>query len=147
MNACGRSGRGVSLGARTTLWGSVRQEAPDPLYWNPSRRTWSVGLTQRLGRIPAPLVPVSASPAGTVVVRLPAGDAPAGAVSIAGDFNNWQPAPMQREGGDWIVRLPLTPGVYHYTFRSANGDWFVPPSTAGRRDDGMGGYVAVLVVS
>jgi hypothetical protein len=140
-------GTGVSLGARTTLWGNVRQEAPDPLYWNPTHRTWSVGLTQRLGRIPAPLVPVAASPAGTVVVRLRAGDAPAGAISIAGDFNNWQPTPMQREGGEWIVRLPLMPGVYHYTFRSASGDWFVPPSTAGRRDDGMGGYVALLVVS
>jgi 1,4-alpha-glucan branching enzyme len=68
-------------------------------------------------------------------------------VSIAGDFNNWQPAPMQREGGEWIVRLPLGPGVYNYTFRSASGEWFVPPSTAGRRDDGMGGYVAVLVVN
>ena len=74
-------------------------------------------------------------------------DAPAGTVSIAGDFNNWQPAPMEREGGDWIVRLPLSPGVYHYAFRAASGDWFVPPSTPGRRDDGMGGFVAVLVVS
>ena len=140
-------GSGVRLGARTTVWGSVRQEAPDPLYWNSSRRTWSVGLTQRLGRIPAPLVPVPLSPAGSVLIRLAASDAPAGAVSIAGDFNEWQPTPMQREGGQWIVRLPLKPGVYHYTFRGANGDWFVPPSTAGRREDGFGGYVAVLVVS
>ena len=140
-------GTGVSVGARTTVWGNVRQEAPDPLYWNPSRRTWSVGLTQRLGRLPAPAVPLSASPAGTVLVRLPAGDAPAGAVSIAGDFNNWQPAPMQREGSNWIIRLSLMPGVYHYTFRSATGEWFVPVSTAGRRDDGMGGFVAVLVVT
>ena len=140
-------GSGVSLGVRTTVWGSVSQEAPDPLYWNSSRRTWSVGVTQRLGRMPAPLVPVPLSPAGSVIVRLAAGDAPAGAVSIAGDFNNWQPAPMQREGGQWIVRLPLKPGIYHYTFRSANGDWFVPPSTPGRRDDGFGGYTAVLVVS
>lgn len=140
-------GSGVSLGVRTSVWGSIRQEAPDPLYWNSTRRTWSVGLTQRLGRIPTPLVPVSRTPAGTVVVRLSAADAAVGAVSIAGDFNNWQPAPMQREGGEWVVRLSLAPGVYHYTFRSANGDWFVPPSTAGRRDDGMGGYVAVLVVS
>jgi hypothetical protein len=140
-------GSGVSLGARTTVWASIRQDAPDPLYWNSSQRTWSVGVTQRLGRIPAPLVPVSASTSGTVIVRLAAADAPEGAVSIAGDFNNWQPAPMQREGREWIVRLPLEPGVYHYTFRSGNGDWFVPPSTAGRREDGFGGYVAVLVVS
>jgi hypothetical protein len=140
-------GSSVSLGGRTTVWGRVRQEAPDPLYWNSTRRSWSIGLTQRLGRLPAPLAPVARSPAGTVIVRLPATEAPAGAVSIAGDFNNWQSAPMQREGGEWIVRLPLAPGVYHYTFRAANGDWFVPSSAAGRRADGMGGYVAVLVVS
>jgi hypothetical protein len=140
-------GSGISLGARTTVWGSVRQEAPDPLYWNSSRRTWSVGLTRRLGRIPAPLVPVSSTQAGTVVVQLAAADAPSGVVSIAGDFNNWQPTPMLREGGYWIARLSLSAGVYHYAFRSAGGDWFVPPSMAGRRDDGMGGYVAVLVVS
>jgi len=140
-------GSGVSLGARTTVWASVRQDAPDPLYWNSTRRSWSVGLTQRLGRVPAPLVPVASSPAGAVAIRLSATDAPSGTVSIAGDFNNWQPAPMQREGGEWIVRLPLTPGVYHYTFRSATGEWFVPPSAAGRRDDGLGGYVAVLVVN
>jgi hypothetical protein len=46
-----------------------------------------------------------------------------------------------------VVRLSLAPGVYHYAFRSAKGDWFVPVSTAGRRGDGMGGYQAVLVVS
>jgi hypothetical protein len=140
-------GTAVSLGTRTSMWGSVRQEAPDPLYWNLARRTWSIGLSQRLGRVPAPLVPTQRSEGGTVLVRVSAADAPEGAVSIAGDFNNWQPAPMQRDGGDWVVRLPLAAGVYHYAFRSANGDWFVPPSTAGRRDDGMGGYVAVLVVS
>jgi hypothetical protein len=140
-------GSSVSLGVRTSVWASVRQDAPDPLYWNPSRRSWSVGLTQRLGRIPAPLVAVERSQAGTVVVRLRATEAPSGAVSIAGDFNNWQPAAMQREGSEWVVRLPLGPGVYNYTFRSATGDWFVPPSTAGRRDDGMGGYLAVLVVN
>lgn len=140
-------GSNVGVGPRTIVWASVRQEAPDPLYWNSSRRSWSVGLTQRLGRIPAPLVPLALSQAGTVVVRLRVTDAPPGPVSIAGDFNNWQPASMQLEGGEWTVRLPLGPGVYNYTFRSTTGDWFVPRSTAGRRDDGMGGYVAVLVVN
>ena len=141
------AGAGVNVSERTTLWGRVHQEAPDPLYWNPSRRTWSVGLTQRLGRIPVPLVPTPRSQAGTVIIRLSAADAPAGSVAIGGDFNNWQPAPMQREGSEWIVRLALAPGVYHYAFRSEKADWFVPPSTAGRRGDGMGGYHAVLVVN
>jgi hypothetical protein len=37
--------------------------------------------------------------------------------------------------------------VYQYAFRSTSGEWFVPASIAGRRDDGMGGHEAVLVVS
>jgi hypothetical protein len=45
-----------------------------------------------------------------------------------------------------VIRLPLAAGVYQYAFRSATGEWFVPTSIAGRRDDGMGGHVAVLVV-
>jgi hypothetical protein len=139
-------GTDVALRPGTSVWGSVRREAPDPLYWNASRRTWSVGLTQQLGRVPTPLVPIPRAQPGVVFVRLPAAEAPAGAVSIAGDFNNWQPAPMRREGSDWVARLPLSAGVYHYAFRTAGGEWFVPPSTPGRRPDGMGGYHALLVV-
>ena len=54
---------------------------------------------------------------------------------------------MVREGADWVLRVPLSAGVYHYTFQSATGEWFVPASAPGRRDDGFGGYVAVLVVN
>ena len=139
-------GGAVNVRRGTTLWGTIRRVGSDPLYWNLPRRTWTIGLTQRLGRTPRPVLPMPRSQDGIIVVRLPAGDAPAGAVFIGGDFNNWQPAPMMREGSDWVARLPLAAGVYHYAFRSANGDWFVPTSTSGRRDDGMGGYQAVLVV-
>lgn len=140
-------GGAVNLRAGTSVWATVRRDGSDPLYWNLPRRTWSVGLTQRIGRTPPPVLPMPRAQGGVIIVRLPADDAPEGTVSIAGDFNNWQPAPMTREGTDWVVRLALGPGVYHYAFRSANGDWFVPLSTAGRRSDGMGGYQAVLVVS
>ena len=140
-------GTGVALGPRTSVWGSVRQEASDPLYWNTPRRTWSIGLTQRLGRIAALPAPVSVTPAGTVVITLAASDAPNGAVRVAGDFNNWQSIPMVRDRDTWVLRLPLSPGVYHYTFQSATGEWFVPESAPGRRDDGFGGSVAVLVVN
>jgi hypothetical protein len=137
----------VTLGARSSLWATVRQEAPDPLYWNTTRRTWSVGMTQRLRRVAPPILASPRSQAGGAVITLRVADAPAGQVSIAGDFNNWQPAPMQREGNEWIVRLPLAPGAYHYAFRSVTGKWFVPSSMPGRRDDMMGGHVAVLMVS
>ena len=140
-------GTGLTLNPRTSLWGAVRQEAADPLYWNSPRRTWSVGLTHRLGRVSAPVMPIAPARDGTVLVRLRASDSPEGQIRIAGDFNNWQSVPMEREGDDWVVRLPLAPGVYHYTFNTANGEWFVPPSAPGRREDGFGGYVAVLVVN
>jgi hypothetical protein len=139
-------GASLSLGWRAALWASVRQEAPDPLYWNAPRRTWSVGLTRQLGRPSPSLQPPPRPEAGGVVIQVSTADAPGDSLSIAGDFNNWQAAPMQREGRVWVIRLPLAPGVYNYAFRSARGEWFVPASVAGRRDDGMGGHVAVLVV-
>ncbi|MBI3047216.1 MAG: hypothetical protein HYY76_02790 [Acidobacteria bacterium] len=140
-------GISVALGRQAMLWTAVQQEAPDPLYWNLARRSWNVGVTRRLGRAAPPPPPAPRAAPGGVVIRVPASEAPGTSLSIAGDFNNWQPVPMQREGRDWVIRLPLSSGVYHYAFRSGEGDWFVPESIAGRRDDGMGGYVALLVVS
>lgn len=140
-------GATVSVAARSSVWVSLRQEAPDPLYWNSPRRSWTIGFSQRLGRLSSPLVPLPRSAGGDVIVRLRASDAPPGAISIAGDFNGWRPVPMHREGQEWTVRLRLTPGVYHYAFTSDGGQWFVPSSAPGRRDDGMGGHVAVLLVS
>jgi len=139
-------GVGLPLGNRSTLWAMARQEAPDPLYWNALRRTWSVGFTRRLGRGVPALQPVPRAEDGGVVVRISVADAPGDALFIAGDFNQWVPVPMQREGREWTIRLPLAKGVYNYAFRSARGDWFVPTSTPGRRDDGFGGQVAVMVV-
>lgn len=140
------AGVSLSLGTQATLWASIRHEAPDPLYWNAVRRTWSIGLTRRLGRGAPVLLTAPRAEAGGIVIRVRVADVPGDTLSIAGDFNQWQPQAMQREGGEWIIRLPLAKGVYHYAFRSAKGDWFVPASIAGRRDDGMGGQVAVLVV-
>jgi hypothetical protein len=147
-DAAWAAGIDVTLTDRLALWSSVRQEAPDPLYWNLPRRSWSVGITRRLHRAGAvqPLA-TTQSGAGRVLIRVNAADVDGSSVSVAGDFNGWRPVPMQREGREWLARLQLAPGVYHYAFRSERGQWFVPPSVAGRRDDGMGGYVAVLVVS
>ena len=141
------SGAAIALGPRLTVWATLRQEAPDPLYWNPGRRTWSIGLTHSLQRPPAVLAPVPRSVGGRVGIRVRVSEAPDGVVSVAGDFNGWQPQAMTLEGQDWVIHLPLTPGVYNYAFRSASGTWFVPASTPGRRRDGMGGHLAVLVVS
>jgi hypothetical protein len=141
------AGMSVTLGAQTVLWGRARQETPDPLYWNSARRTWSVGLTRYFGGLPRAILPVPRRENGAVVIRVPVDDAPEDGLSIAGDFNKWQPQSMRREGREWVIRIPLSPGVYNYAFRKADGNWFVPASIPGRRDDGFGGHVAVLVVS
>jgi hypothetical protein len=129
-----------------TLWAGLRQDGSDPLYWNAPRRTWSVGVTRRFGRARIPAGPASV-PAGTVTIRITVREAPGVTVSIAGDFNGWQPAAMRREGDTWVVQLSLPPGVYRYAFCADGGEWFVPASVTGRRPDGFGGHVAVLVVS
>ncbi len=140
------AGVGLTMSRRARLWATVQQDAPDPLYWNAPRRSWSIGVTQRIGRTPPARLPAPKPEGGRMAIHVPVSEAPAGDLQIAGSFNNWQPAPMQREGREWVIRLPLAAGVYEYAFRSAKGEWFVPDSVAGRRDDGMGGHVAVMVV-
>jgi hypothetical protein len=53
---------------------------------------------------------------------------------------------MQREGDHWTYTVAVPRGVYNYAFVDADGTWFVPKGVPGRKDDGMGGQVAVLVV-
>jgi hypothetical protein len=54
---------------------------------------------------------------------------------------------MQRRGDAWVYSVTLEPGTYNYAFVDAQGEWFVPEKHPGRKSDGMGGVVAVLVVS
>jgi hypothetical protein len=140
------AGARLQLHPNVSLEGAARHNAFDPLYLQPAQTSWSVGLSVLLGRarIVAPPVPASYRD-GKALIRLPV-SASKTAPSIAGDFNAWTPAPMQRDGDHWTYTVALAPGVYHYAFVSGTGEWFVPASVAGRKDDGMGGHVAVLVV-
>lgn len=132
---------------RLSLQASVRRDGFDPLYMTPPQTAWSLGASLLIGgRAGPPPSPVPAAYAdGRATITLPVSDA-AAAPSIAGDFNNWTPQPMQRAGDEWSYTVTVAPGVYNYAFVSADGTWFVPESVPGRRDDGMGGHVAVLVV-
>jgi hypothetical protein len=53
---------------------------------------------------------------------------------------------MTNTAGSWTYTVAVAPGVYNYAFVNEDGEWFVPESVPGRKDDGMGGHVAVLVV-
>lgn len=141
-------GARVALNTRVafTIRGGVQSQ--DILFWIPPRRTWAAGLQLRLGSNPfaaAASVPVLDRDGRSVTLSLSTG-AVAGRPSVAGTFSGWQPVPMERTDGEWQVVLALEPGVHEYAFVDATGQWFVPEGTPGRRDDGFGGHVAVIIV-
>lgn len=147
------AGAEIEFASRTSLSAAYRQDATDPLYWNTTRKFWSVGVSRRLGGgrpigagaapIAAPLTPEMRS--GYVVFRIPA-SASETAPFVAGDFNQWTPVAMRLVDGDWVARMRLEPGIHHYAFRDAEGHWFVPESVPNRVDDGFGGTNAIMVV-
>jgi hypothetical protein len=141
------AGGRLRLHSLIALEAGARHDAFDPLYLQPAQTSWSMGLSLRFGgrdRSVRPPVP-AAYVDGRATIRLPV-SASKTQPSIAGDFNNWKPAPMQRAGDHWSYVIAVVPGVYNYAFVTAAGEWFVPESVAGRKSDGMGGHVAVLVV-
>ena len=140
-------GASLPLGDRFALSVIGRHEPIDPVYATPARTTWGAGVTLWLGEtsrsIPEPVPAAYVDGVATITLL----DDVAGVPSIAGDFNDWTPVPMMREGDAWLHRVALEPGVYNYAFVDEAGNWFVPEGTPGRHSDGMGGHVAVLVVS
>jgi len=83
---------------------------------------------------------------GPVVLHLPTRDTGSPPPMIAGDFTKWMPVRMERHKDEWRYSVQVSPGVYHFAFRGADGQWFVPASFPNRTADGMGGWVAVLVI-
>lgn len=68
-------------------------------------------------------------------------------VSVLGDWNSWLPAPLNSPRPDrWRMRLSLPPGVYHFMLLVDGNSWTIPPG-APSVSDGLGGRVAVLVVT
>lgn len=131
---------------RARLTASARHDSFDPLYLQPPQTSWTVGVSLQVGgarpaRPPVPHTYVD----GRATIRLPVSESEE-RPSIAGDFNGWKPAPMQRDGDAWVYVVTLAPGVYNYAFVKQDGTWFVPESVPGRTEDGMGGHVAVLIV-
>jgi hypothetical protein len=140
------AGAGVRVHDRVTLSATGRHDVFDPLYATPGQTAWSVGVSVKLGEVMPGRLPVPAVfDAGQATIRLPVSQAPS-APRVAGDFTSWKPQPMQRSGNHWVYTVALKPGVYNYAFVNPKGDWFVPEKHPGRKQDGMGGEVAVLVV-
>jgi 1,4-alpha-glucan branching enzyme len=70
------------------------------------------------------------------------------AVTVAGNFNNWQPeaTPLKSTGsGKWVVRLKLRSGQYEYLF-VVDGKWSEDPQAALRVPNPYGAFNSALLV-
>lgn len=86
----------------------------------------------------------------TVFVRLVLLQPDAKSVSVAGDFNGWNPARTKLErsdGGMWTATIPLRPGRYQYMFVIDGTQWIADPLAPEDAGDGFGSENAVLDVA
>jgi hypothetical protein len=109
---------------------------------------------ERVVEVPVAVTPARTIAAGmkqepTVFVRLVLLQPGARSVSVAGDFNGWNPAhtPLERsDGGMWTATIPLKPGRYQYMFVIDGKQWIADPLAAEAETDGFGAQNAVLDV-
>lgn len=145
-------GTAFDVGQRGQVWAGFRSDSSDPLYENVERTTWNIGYSHSFGRWPGTTtVPAPRVREGGVVFRLPrtalVGDPADGAPAVAGEFSGWKPLTMRLTTDDeWTLELAIPSGVHRFSFLTGSGQWFVPEGYPGRIDDGMGGWVAILVV-
>jgi hypothetical protein len=136
----------LRVAPRTSITASARHTGVDPMYRTPAQTSWSIGASFLLRQRPTPSQPVAVRDRnGVATIRLPVSTS-SSPPRVAGDFNNWTPSPMERDGTGWRYTLTARPGVYNYAFVAPDGTWFVPDDVPGRKSDGMGGHVAVLVI-
>ncbi len=113
-------------------------------------------IPPRVVEMPIPAVPVHTIAARPdqqepkVFVRLILLQPEAASVSVAGDFNGWNPAqtPLERsDGGMWTATIPLKPGRYQYMFVIDGKEWIADPLAEEETTDGFGAHNAVLDVA
>lgn len=72
-------------------------------------------------------------------------------VRMTGDFASWDPDGIalddERGTGVWTVDIPLSPGVYQYTFIVDGTEWRPDPHAVSQVDDGFGQQNSVVIVS
>ena len=97
----------------------------------------------------AQMVSFEQGQAPTTYVRLVLVQPGAQSVSVAGDFNGWNPSrtSMERsDGGVWTTTIRLKPGRYQYMFVIDGKQWLADPLATEDAGDGFGSQTAVLDV-
>jgi hypothetical protein len=62
-----------------------------------------------------------------------------------GDWTDWRPVALVRDGDAWVLADPVPRGTRRLTVRADGGAWRVPANLAGADDD-FGSRVGLLVV-
>lgn len=129
------------------------RQLADPLRGLPQANLVTVSARFSFGPKPLPvmersliaqaLVTPVAGGGGDLVVRVFAADSMI--VAVAGDFSEWQPVQLQREGGFWVARVRLPRGSHRVAVRINNGAWRAPRNLARVRDD-YGGEAGIVVI-
>lgn len=68
------------------------------------------------------------------------------AVSVVGEFNDWDPAatPMQNSDGSYRATISLAPGRYRFRYLAADGRWFNDEAAHDYQTNDYGGADSVL---
>ncbi len=67
-------------------------------------------------------------------------------VCLAGEFNNWIPAPMKKLAGSFQAVVDLQPGEYQYKF-VVDGQWRDDPAAAKSVTNAFGTANSVVLVN
>ncbi len=144
----------LQLTDRVALIGGAGRQLADPVRGLPQADIITASLRVSLGPKPLPVMqrstiadatvePLAGGGGGELVVRVFSAEWLE--VEVAGDFSEWRPVPMEREGSYWVARIRLRSGKYHIGVRTNQGPWRAPRNLARVRDD-FGGESGLIVV-
>jgi hypothetical protein len=129
---------------------SVMRTAPDPLTLVEPGTQSGVVLGLRLvslgGDAARTTVHEVIRPGTPSRVRIRVTPPEARTVEVLGDFDDWTPVALVRDGGGWSVELDVEPGTHHFGFL-VDGEWWIPEGLQGTVPDEWGRMNATMVVT
>ncbi|MDB4890977.1 MAG: hypothetical protein JWL61_2832, partial [Gemmatimonadetes bacterium] len=146
-----------SLSATAAVWTgetvavvfSVARQLPDWVRGADAADAFSVGMRFRQATPAADraarLIPVVqvADSSGVRVLRVRASGA--SRVEVMGDFTNWEPQPLSRNGAVFERAVTMSSGSHRMLLRIDGGEWRTAANTPAVDDD-LGGKAGLLVV-
>lgn len=143
----------LQLTERFAILGSGGRQLADPLRGLPQADLVTFSGRVSFGPKPLPVMQRSviaeagvvafAGGGGELIVRVLAVESML--VEVAGDFSDWEPLEMEREGSFWVARTRLSSGKHRVAVRVNLGPWRAPRNLARVRDD-YGGEAGLVVV-